>query len=279
MVVLVHINYQEQFNIAQLGLILNGQRPQYTTNPAVLPAGLTWETSTTKNIGLDFAMLSNRLQFVGDAYIRETTDMFTTAVTPPAVFGATAPSGNYADLETKGWEMTLSWHDNFQVAKKPFNYDVRLTLADNSAKITKYNNPEKRLTDYYEGQTIGEIWGYVTEGFFTSADDVTKHANQKLFLSTSSGQTFPGDIKLKDINKDNVINPGTGTVDNPGDRVSSETVPQDICMASILAPSGITFSSPHFSRGLANRIGCPARKPVFSGDNTTGPIINYQDGI
>lgn len=210
--------FQEQFTISQLGLILNGLRPQYTTNPAVLPAGLTWETSTSKNLGLDFAMISNRLHFSGDVYERETTDMFTNAVTPPAVFGATAPRGNYADLITKGWEVTLSWNDNFFLARKPFSYDVRLTMADNSAKITKYNNPEKRLSDYYEGQTIGEIWGYVTEGFFTSADDIAKHANQKLFLSTSSGQTFPGDIKLKDLNGDAIINPGTGTLADPGDR-------------------------------------------------------------
>jgi len=211
--------FQEQFNITQLGLILNGLRPQYTTNPSVLPAGLTWETSTTKNLGLDFAMLSNRLRFSGDVYVRKTTDMFTNAVTPPAVFGATAPRGNYADLETKGWEMSLSWNDQFSVATKPFSYDVRLTLADNSSVITKYNNPEKRLNDYYVGQKIGEIWGYVTEGFFTSSDDITKHANQKLFLSTSSGQTFPGDIKLKDVNGDGVVNPGTGKLGDPGDRM------------------------------------------------------------
>ena len=211
--------FQEQFNIAQLGSILNGIRPQYTTNPSVLPSGLTWETSTTKNIGLDFAMLRNRLKFSGDAYIRETTDMFTNAVTPPAVFGATPPRGNYADLRTKGWELTLSWNDDFSVGRKPFNYDLRFTLADNWAVITKYNNPEKRLSDYYEGQRIGEIWGYVNEGFFTSADDITRHANQKLFLSTSSGQTFPGDIKLRDVNGDGVVNPGTSTVTDPGDRI------------------------------------------------------------
>src|SRR5215204_2070723 len=210
--------YQEQFSIGQSAIILNGVRPSFTSRPGVLPAGLTWETSTTKNIGLDFAMLSNRLQFSGDAYVRETTDMFTTAVTPPAVFGATAPKGNYADLRTKGWEMTLSWRDKFNLASKPFNYDVRLTLADNKAIITKYNNPEKRLTDYYEGMEVGEIWGYTTEGFFTSADDIAKHANQKLFLSTSSGQTFAGDIKLQDLNGDNIINPGTNTLANPGDR-------------------------------------------------------------
>ncbi len=210
--------YQEQFSISQLGLILNGIRPPYTNNPSVLPAGLTWETSTTKNLGIDFAMLSNRLHFSGDVYVRQTTDMFTTAVTPPAVFGATAPRGNYADLETKGWEMTLSWNDKMTIASKPFKYDVRLTLADNSAVITKFNNPQNRLSDYYVGQRVGEIWGYTTVGFFATAEEITKHANQKLFLSTSSGQTFPGDIKLLDANGDGVVNPGTGTLDNPGDR-------------------------------------------------------------
>ena len=210
--------YQEQFNIAQLGLILNGIRPQFTSRPSVLPNGLTWETSTTKNLGLDFAMLSNRLRFVGDVYTRETTDMFTPAVTPPAVFGASPPRGNYADLTTKGWEMTLSWNDKFMVKNKPFNYDVRLTLADNKATITKYNNPQKRLDSYYVGQVIGEIWGYETEGFFTSAADVTSHASQAGINSTLSGQSFAGDIKLKDRNKDGFVNPGLSTVDNPGDR-------------------------------------------------------------
>jgi TonB-linked SusC/RagA family outer membrane protein len=210
--------YQEQFNVSQSGIILNGIRPQQTSRPSVLPDGLTWETSTTTNFGLDFGMLSNRLRFTGDVYVRKTTDMFTVGVTLPAVFGATSPRGNYADLETKGWELTLSWKDNFKLGSSPFNYDVRFTLADNSAVITKYNNPQKLLSDYYEGMRVGEIWGYVTEGFFTSADDIAKHANQKLFLSTSSGQTFPGDIKLLDKNGDGVVNPGTGTFDNPGDR-------------------------------------------------------------
>src|SRR5215203_607005 len=135
--------FQEQFNISQLGIILNGTRPLYTNNPSVLPAGLTWETSTTKDLGLDFAMISNRLHFSGDVYSRKTTDMFTNAVTPPAVFGATPPRGNYADLETRGWEMSMSWYNDFLVASKPFTYDIQVAVADNSAVITKYNNPEK----------------------------------------------------------------------------------------------------------------------------------------
>jgi TonB-linked SusC/RagA family outer membrane protein len=210
--------YQEQFNISQSNVILNGIRPQQTSRPSVLPNGLTWETSKTKNLGLDFAMLSHRLRFTGDIYERETINMFTVGVTLPAVFGATSPRGNYADLETRGFELSLSWGDKFNMSSRPFSYDVRVTLADNKAVITKYNNPEKRLSDYYVGMEVGEIWGYETLGFFTSADDILKHANQKLFLSTSSGQTFPGDIKLADLNGDGIVNPGTSTVGNPGDR-------------------------------------------------------------
>ncbi|GAB3495842.1 TonB-dependent receptor [Spirosoma knui] len=210
--------YLEQFNISQSSVILNGQRPQQTRNPTVLPEGLTWETATTKNVGIDLSMLSNRLNFVADAYIRTTTDMFTVGLTLPAVFGATAPKGNYANLETKGWEAMLSYRDKFSLGAKPFNYDLRLTLADYTSVITKYNNPQKLLTDYYEGQRLGEIWGYTTDGFFTSAEDVKNSASQNLFRTASSGLWFPGDIKFKDVNGDGSITPGTGRVENPGDR-------------------------------------------------------------
>lgn len=210
--------YLEQFSISQSSMILAGQRPQQTRNPTVLPEGLTWETATTKNIGIDLSMLSNRLTFVADAYIRTTTDMFTVGLTLPAVFGATAPRGNYADLETKGWETMLSYRDKFSLGSKPFNFDVRLTLADYKAVITKYNNPQKLLNDYYEGQVLGEIWGYQTDGFFKSADDVKNSANQNLFRTASNGLWFPGDIKFKDTDGDGAITPGTSRIENPGDR-------------------------------------------------------------
>jgi hypothetical protein len=144
--------------------------------------------------------------------------MFTVGLTLPAVFGASSPRGNYADLETKGWEGVLTYRDKIQVGKKPLDFNVRFTLADNISVIKKYNNPEKVLTDYYEGQIIGEIWGYTTAGFFTSAEDVKNSANQNLFRTASNGLYFPGDIKFKDINGDGAITPGTNRIGNTGDR-------------------------------------------------------------
>lgn len=210
--------FQETFNISQSGVILNGTRPQTTGIPAVLPEQLTWETSTTTNLGLDLTMLSGRLSFTGDAYVRKTTDMFTTGLTPPAVFGAAVPKGNYADLTTRGWEVSLAWNDSFGKAK-PFKYNVRLTLADNKTKIDKYNNPDKLLSDYYEGQTLGEIWGYETEGFFIDQADIDSHAKQDPQMRASpTGKWFPGDIKLRDLNGDGLINVGENKVGNSGDR-------------------------------------------------------------
>jgi len=210
--------FQEQLSISQSGRILNGVRPQYTRNPSVLPEGLTWETATTQNIGIDITALTDRLRFVGDAYIRNTTDMYTIGMTLPAVFGATPPKGNYADLKTSGWEATLSWRDRFNLGGKPFNYEIRGTLANNKSVIKRYNNPEKVLTDYYEGQVIGEIWGYITEGFFVDAEDIASHANQSRFKNTSSGANFPGDLKLLDSDGSGTIDYGTNRIGNTGDK-------------------------------------------------------------
>jgi len=211
--------FQEIFNVSQSGVILNGVRPQTTRIPAVLPDGLTWETSTTSNFGLDLTMLSGRLSFTGDAYIRKTTDMFTFGLTPPAVFGADVPKGNYADLTTRGWEVSVSWNDKIGQSEKPFRYNVRLTLSDNKTKIDKYDNPDKLLSDYYEGQTLGEIWGYETEGFFIDDADIASHAKQDPQMRASpTGKWFPGDIKLKDLNGDGFINVGENKVGKSGDR-------------------------------------------------------------
>jgi TonB-linked SusC/RagA family outer membrane protein len=211
--------FVENFNLSQSGVILNGTRPQTTQLDFVLPENLTWETSTTTNVGLDLSMLSGKLSFTGDVYLRKTTDMFIPALTPPAVFGAAAPRGNYGDLTTRGFELSLTWNDKIGNSSKPFSYNVRLTLADNKTKIDKYNNPDKLISDYYEGQTLGEIWGYETEGFFIDAADIASHAKQDPQMRASpTGLWFPGDIKLRDLNGDGFINVGENKVGKSGDR-------------------------------------------------------------
>lgn len=211
-------SFTENFIISQSGRILGGIRPQRTSQPGVIPDGLTWETSTTGNIGLDFSSLDGRLEFTGDLYRRWTKNMFTKGPTVPAIYGTTVPFGNYADLRTTGWEISLKWGDEFAVGNKPFNYDARFILSDYTAVITKYNNPDKNLTDYYEGQRLGEIWGYQVEGLFRSQDEISKSPSQANIPNTNTRKNYVGDLKFKNLDGDNQIYQGLNRVGNSGDK-------------------------------------------------------------
>ena len=209
--------FMELLDINTSARVLNGARNKYTNSPGVIPNSLTWETATTTDFGLDFGMINGKLRFSGDYYIRKTTDMYTAGMTLPDVFGADSPKGNYADMTTKGWEISLSWHDQLQLGKKPLHYEVRGTLSDYKSKIDSYNNSTNSLSDYYKGQTIGEIWGYKTDGLFQTQDDVDNYVNT-IIKSSSNGTTYLGDVKYIDLNDNGKIDYGDKTVDNPGDQ-------------------------------------------------------------
>ena len=220
-------SFLELLSISTSGRVLNGLKNKYTSAPAVMPDGLTWETATTTDVGLDFGMLNNRLQFNGDYYIRKTTDMYTVGKTLPDVFGASSPKGNYADMTTKGWEITLTWRDQFTLAEKPFNYEIRGTLSDYISTIDRYNNQTGNLDDYYAGKRVGEIWGYETDRLFQYEDcyqdadgkwfiDTNKVPSQALY-ETGAFKYGPGDVKYKDLDGNGEITYGEQTLEDHGD--------------------------------------------------------------
>lgn len=258
-------SYLELLSIQTSDRVLGGMKYKYTSAPGAMPHGLTWETATTTDIGLDFAMLRNRLTFSGDYYIRKTTDMYTVGVTLPDVFGTTSPKGNYADMTTRGWEITLTWRDQFSLVGKPFNYEIRGTLSDYISKIDRYNNSDKSLSDYYEGQTVGEIWGYVTEGLFKDQADIDSHASQKLIQSSSKNIWYPGDVKIKDLNNDGVIDYGTNTLDDHGDKtVIGNSLPRFSYSLNLSADWNNFFVSAFF-QGVGKQDWYPSSECIFWG--------------
>lgn len=208
----------EQMGISKTSLILGGVQRNFTSVPSVIPNGLTWEKSTTLDFGVDMALFNKKFSLTFDWYERATTDMFTVGQPLPAVFGTSVPSGNYADLSTKGWELTLGWKDEIKVANSPLNYSISGSLWDSESVIEKFNNPTNILSSYYVGQKVGEIWGYTTLGLFTSAAEIAKHPNQNFIRNSNNNNWLPGDLKFADINGDNVVNSGKGTLADPGDR-------------------------------------------------------------
>lgn len=225
--------YDETFSFDN-GRIINGAKVRYTSAPAPIPESLTWETAQTLDFGLDMSFLKGRLSFTGDYYIRKTLDMYTVGPTLPDVFGASSPKGNYAEMTTRGYEMTIRWNDSFNLAGKPFNYGLKASLVDYKSIIDKFNNRKKELstaaynTNYYAGMVVGEIWGFVSNGLWQNQDEIDAAeagalaAGQKyynpLMQTSKTYKLYPGDIKFEDLNGNGYIDRGQNTVDDPGDR-------------------------------------------------------------
>lgn len=258
-------SYLELLNIQTSERVLNGALNKYTSAPAVKPDGLTWETATTTDVGADFGMLNGRLRFSGDYYIRKTKDMYTVGKTLPEVFGASSPKGNYADMTTRGWELTLTWRDEFELANKPFNYEIKGTLADYKSYIDRYNNEDKYLNDYYEGMRVGEIWGYVTEGLFRDQADIDNHATQDLVQSSAKRIIYPGDVKLKDLNGDGKIDYGTNRLDDHGDKkVIGNSLPRFAYSINVSGDWNNFFVSAFF-QGVGKQDWYPSSECIFWG--------------
>lgn len=196
----------------------------YATESSPVASDLTWEKVITYDLGLDLSFFNSRLNFTGDVYIRDTKDMLTNGVSLPAVYGASVPKANCANMRTKGYEVGLTWNDNIVLAGDNFRYSIGAGLGDYKSKITKFDNPEKLLTDYYEGMTLGEIWGYRIDGLFP--DDETAAAykvdqtlvNQDIIAVGPSKGLHGGDMKYRDLDGDDVISIGENKVGKSGDR-------------------------------------------------------------
>lgn len=209
--------YLPTMGISKSSVIIGDGQVNYTSYPGLIPSSLTWEKVTTYDVGLDMDLFKNRLTLGFDWYRRNTTDMYTVGPTLPDVLGTTQPKGNYADLETKGWELTISWRDNFKLAGSDFHYGVKFMLWDSQSWITKYNNTTGKLSDYYEGYRIGDIWGYNIDGLFSSYDEIANHADQDYIKISDTRIWQPGDLKFVDLNGDGKIDKGAETLADHGD--------------------------------------------------------------
>jgi len=196
-------------------VVINGERPLAVGAPNLVSPNLTWERVTTLDFGVDVG-LWNRLDVTFDWYQRETTDMLTKGRTLPAVLGTEEPEENAADLETTGWEISARWNDQVQLFGKPFNYNLGFIFGDFTAEITRFDNPNNFLGDFYVGQQFGEIWGYETLGFFQSEEEIANSADHSNMMRRPA-DLAPGDLKFADLNNDGVIDEGEFTLENPGD--------------------------------------------------------------
>ncbi len=156
---------------------------------------LHWETSKTFNLGLDFGLWKNRLQGTVDYYNTKTEDLLLNR-SVSSVQGITTITQNIGKTSNQGFELGLT---GTIIKKSDFSWTANANLTINRNKIVDLygNGLNDTLNQWFLGHPINVNFGYVFDGVWQLTDD-TSH--------TAQGVVRPGYAKVKDVNKDGVIN-------------------------------------------------------------------------
>lgn len=189
---------------------------------------LKWETTTTRDLGMDFGFWNERLSGSIDLYWNTTKDLLLKYRLYTG--GYTYQYRNIGSTDNKGVEFNvrgviLDKHS------KELSYGLTLdfNIAHNRNKVVSlggmdsYEISSECFSTYYSqgyefyltpGSAIGDVYGYETDGFYTTADftkynndgkNVSPWENENGVIKTIMGQAYPGMTKLKDQNGDGVI--------------------------------------------------------------------------
>jgi TonB-linked SusC/RagA family outer membrane protein len=186
-------------------LLLGGTYSNVASTPGLVTSELTWAKPTVLNIGVDITALKNRLNITYEWYQRTVIDQIGPVDPLPQVLGTDAPQKNNAVSETRGWELSVGWNDQFQAAGKPLNYSLKFNMSDYIGYVTEYNANKTGIVSgvWTPGEQFGQNYVYGVKGIAQNTAD--------LRTGTLSGTyNYPGYIMYNDVNGDGYINSGNG---------------------------------------------------------------------
>ncbi len=190
---------------------------------------LTWETTITHNVGLDFGLFQGRLSGSVEVYQNDTRDLLINF--PITGSGYDSQYRNLGSTRNRGIELTLNAP---VISKKDFSLNIGGNIAYNRNRVTSLGGL-KRITaqsywasteigdDYVVevGQPMGNMYGYVSDGMYTP-DDFTWNGSKWVLnegvvdCSAILGANYmiPGAPKFKNVDgsEDNKVTVADRTV-------------------------------------------------------------------
>lgn len=191
----------------------------YYYQTALASQSKTWETIETSNIGVDLGLFNNRLSFSGDYYWKYNREMLA-SLQLPSLLGVDVSSANVGELKTWGWEFDVRWQDKIG----DLSYQVSFNISDSQNELIKYdgkNTIYAGTVSLLEGYELNSIWGYKTDGYWSSRDEYLayKEANPG-YQTFNDGKIAGGDVRyVAQGTPDHMIGAGGGTPEDPGDLV------------------------------------------------------------
>ena len=177
--------------------------PSRVDNP-----NLTWEKTTSYNIGIDFAVLDNRLAFSLEGYKAYTSDLLL-SVENAQVTGYNTRYANIGSTENIGAEFTITSRN---ITKKNFQWTTTLTVAHNSSLVTnigtEYDYVATRSNEgymtygYKPGYPANSIWGFKYAGVWHNNDEISRNDATHSYVSWYKRLGAP---RYVDVNHDGIL--------------------------------------------------------------------------
>jgi TonB-linked SusC/RagA family outer membrane protein len=161
---------------------------------------ISWETATTKDVGLDFGFLDDRLTGSVDLFHKVTSNIIVQLPIPLVMGGVTAPYENVGEMLNKGLEINLNYARGAS-GREEFGYrlGVNLTYVDNEVTRFRGGKSPDQLYLIREGYSYKELYGLKAIGIFKSDEEADK------YMYANGYSPKAGDIKYEDVNGDGKI--------------------------------------------------------------------------
>ena len=121
---------------------------------------LKWEKTSNINLGLDLALLKNRIHLSVDYYYRKSTDLISSRKLPLET-GFAYTSVNWASMKNSGWEIGLNTQN---IKTKNFSWTTSLNLGFNTNEVLNETVAENSTYPGREGYPVGALFAYKTAG-------------------------------------------------------------------------------------------------------------------
>ncbi len=187
-------------------------------NTALANLDLTWETITTKDVGIDLSLLNKDLNISADYFYREKDGVLAFASgSVPSTLGVGLAAQNLHRYSNKGYEIALTYN-------KDVTRDLNLNVGINFSRSRETAEfiDEALIEDEFmrenltqTGNYTGLRRGYISDGLFQTIEEIEAAAIQD---GGNNSSIQPGDVKYVDLNGDNIIDVRDQKVFGNGDK-------------------------------------------------------------
>lgn len=180
---------------------LTGAYPTNVPNP-----NLTWEYTSTLNLGVDFGLFQGRITGTVEAYHQYTRSLLLPLSLPPTSGIPNSILTNVGQTQNKGIEVSISTINLPGNGRNTVSWTTNFNIAFNRGKVTKLaSGVTQDITNgLFVGQPINAIFDYKKIGIWqnTAADSAQA---KSLGLTTTGTGSVIGTIRVEDVNKDGKI--------------------------------------------------------------------------